>query len=211
MQNPTDQAEAEASIPTATTVTSIDPSWNLTVMVRRKAAKRSLPFDLAAGELLLEPSSSLSPSPQAEDIPAARKKQRIEEPLTIRVDEAATQISPPDAAVSLPAAAAAAAAADNDDPNADPVTDTQPNDGATRVTRHCRHWTLIEDARLTSAVTSTSKKKLGKEYRNDWAAVAALVPGRRKNQCRGRWEHLLHLSIDRANERTGKWSEDEDI
>jgi hypothetical protein len=78
MQTPTAQAEPETSIPTETTVTNNDPNWKRTVKIRRKAAKRTLPFDLTAEELTLVPSSSL---PQAEDIPAARKKPRLEEPL----------------------------------------------------------------------------------------------------------------------------------
>jgi hypothetical protein len=90
MQNPTDQAagaEAGASIPTETTVTSNGPNTNRAVAVRRKAAKRTHPFDLAAEELHLVPLSSLSP--RAEDIPAARKKPRLEEPLPTTTDEVA--------------------------------------------------------------------------------------------------------------------------
>jgi myb proto-oncogene protein len=71
-------------------------------------------------------------------------------------------------------------------------------------------WTLEEDANLTSAVANTSKKKWGKEYKTDWAAVAALVLGRTSDQCYHRWDNFLDSSIDQANERTGKWTEDED-
>jgi hypothetical protein len=39
-------------------------------------------------------------------------------------------------------------------------------------------WTPEEDAKLTEAVT---------ELGNDWAAVAAMVPGRVNTQCRSRW------------------------
>jgi hypothetical protein len=83
MQNHTNQAEAEeASI---TTEDSRDgPNLNRTVTVRRKAAKRTHPFDLAAEELHLVPSSSSSP--QAEDLPPARKKLRLEEPLPTTTD-----------------------------------------------------------------------------------------------------------------------------
>jgi hypothetical protein len=77
------------------------------------------------------------------------------------------------------------------------VTDTQPNNVATRVTR--RLWTLEEDTKLTSAVANISKKKWGKEYKTDWPAIAALVPGRTKNHCFNRWYHILDPSIDWAN------------
>jgi hypothetical protein len=41
------------------------------------------------------------------------------------------------------------------DANADPVTNTQPNAGATRATGR---WTLEEDGELTRAFANTSKK-----------------------------------------------------
>jgi myb proto-oncogene protein len=44
---------------------------------------------------------------------------------------------------------------------------------------------------------------------NDWIAIAGLVPGRTKSQCLRRWHDVLDPSIDRANERTGAWTEDE--
>jgi myb proto-oncogene protein len=87
------------------------------------------------------------------------------------------------------------------------VTDTQPNDGITRATGS---WTLEEAAELTRAVATTSKKMCGKEYKTDWVAIAALVPGRTRRQCRDRWNDVLDTSIDRANGRTGQWAEDED-
>ena len=65
----TDQAEAEAPIPIETVS---DPNINRTVTLRRKAAKRTLPFDLAAEELDLVS--------QDEDNPV-RKKPRLEVPL----------------------------------------------------------------------------------------------------------------------------------
>jgi hypothetical protein len=78
-QEPTSTEEAEASIPTENVGEegSDDPDENLnvTVVVHRKAAKRTSLWDLAAGELTLVS----SPPPQAEDIPAA-KKPRLEEP-----------------------------------------------------------------------------------------------------------------------------------
>jgi hypothetical protein len=53
-------------------VSNNDPNINRAVRVLRKAANRTLPFDLATGELDLVPSS-----PQAEDIPATRKRPRL--------------------------------------------------------------------------------------------------------------------------------------
>jgi myb proto-oncogene protein len=44
----------------------------------------------------------------------------------------------------------------------------------------------------------------------NWRAIAALVPGRATHQCTDRWNDILNPSIDRANERTGKWTADED-
>jgi ribosome recycling factor len=186
-----------ASIPTETTVTNNDANMNRTVMLHRKAAKRTLPFDLAADELHLEPSSS--PPPQAEDIPAARKKPCIEEPLPGATrDEATRKTASPDVSVGLPPPAA-----DNDHADGDPVTDTQPNAGANR------RWTAEEDTELSSAVANISEK-WGEKRKTDWTAVAALVMGRTNRQCRVRWRDVLDPGIDRANGRTGRWTAVED-
>jgi hypothetical protein len=66
MQNPTDQAEAQAPIPIKTVSNGAD--MNCTVVARRKAAKRTLPWDLKAGELYL---MSSQPS-QDEGVPASK-------------------------------------------------------------------------------------------------------------------------------------------
>jgi hypothetical protein len=188
MHSPTDQAKPESSINTEAVVTNSGPNMNRAVTVRRKAAKRTLPWDLSAEELHLVPSSS----PHAEDIPAS-KKRRIEERLPTTPDQATTNISSHGTAVSLAGAAGAA------------NTLTDPVKG-TRVT-----WRPEEDVKLNSAVTNTCKKKCGKEYKTDWAAVTALVPSRTKKQCWRRWNHTLNPSIDRTPPgRKGKWSEDED-
>jgi hypothetical protein len=79
---PTENVGAEASIPTENV--EEDPNLNVTFPVRRKAAKRTLPWDLKAGELNLMPSLS---SPQAEDIPAT-KKPRLEKPFSATADDA---------------------------------------------------------------------------------------------------------------------------
>jgi hypothetical protein len=194
---PTDQAEAESPIPTEVESMSNGPN------LRRKAAKRTLPWDLAAGELDL-----ISPQPpQAEDIPAvARKKPRLEEPFSASTDEAARKSAFPDLSVDLaPPAADADGDIDEANTNADPSTDTQPNAVATG------NWTLEEDAKLTHAVANISKKRCGKGYKNDWVVISTLVLGRTRGQCFHRWKDVLDPSIDRANGRSGKWTAVEDI
>jgi hypothetical protein len=168
-------------------VTNNGPNCKRTVTVRRKATKRTLPFDLTEGELELV---SLPP-PQDEDIPA-RKRPRLEEPLPTTTDEATRETASPVVSEghSLPAA-------DNDDANANLATDTQPNAGAApRATGG--GWTLEEDAKLTRAVANTSKKKRGKEYVTNWAAVATLVPNRTKIQCWSRWNNTFNPSNARV-------------
>jgi hypothetical protein len=150
--------------------------------------------------------------PQAENIPArARKKRRLEESLptakartrSTRSGEAARKTASPDLSVGLPPSTAD----DDDDTNTDAesVTDAEPNNVATGS------WTLDEDAKLTSAVAKTSKKRWGKEYKIDWVGIFSLVPGRTRGQCQNRWRHVLGPSIDRANGRKGySWTAVED-
>jgi hypothetical protein len=190
MQNPTDQAET--SITTETTVTNNGPNWIRTVKVPRKAAKRILPFELTAEE------PDLVSPPQAEDVPT-RKKPRLEEPLPITTDEATRETASTDVLVEL-----SSPTADDENENADPMTDTQPNAGATGS------WTLQEDAKLTRAVANTSKKKWGKEYMTNWPAIFELIPGRTQKQCWQRWNDVLDPSIGRASGRKGKWTAVED-
>jgi hypothetical protein len=187
MQNPTDQTKA--SIPTVKM--EEDPNMNRTVKEHRKAAKRTLPWDLQAGELDIVPSSAA----QAAGIPApASKRPRLEQEPDVSVG----LLPPPPAADN-----------DNTNANADLVsTDMTPNAGATTVAR--RRWTLEEDTKLTSAVTNTSKKKCGKEYNFNWAAIATLVPSRTSSQCRLRWKDALDPTIDRVSGRAGKWTSVED-
>jgi hypothetical protein len=192
MQNPTNQAEA--SIPTKTTVTDNGPNWIRTIKVPRKATKHTLPFDLAGEQLNL-----MTPS-QDEDIPA-RKRPRFEEPLPTTKDEAARETASPDVSLGL---SPPTAGDDDENKNADPVTDTQPNAGATGS------WTFEEDTKLTRAVANTSKRKWGKEYMKNWPAISELIPGRTKNQCWHRWNNVLDPSIGRASGRKGKWTAVED-
>jgi hypothetical protein len=63
-------------------------------------------------------------------------------------------------------------------------------------------WTEDEDHKLKYSVNMHGGK--------DWAAIAAMVPGRTNNQCKNRWHCVLNPNIDRANGRTGKWVADED-
>jgi hypothetical protein len=63
-------------------------------------------------------------------------------------------------------------------------------------------WTAGEDSKLKDAVQTQGGK--------NWGAITALVPGRTIIQCQHRWHGALDPSIDRANRRMGKWSEDED-
>jgi hypothetical protein len=64
-------------------------------------------------------------------------------------------------------------------------------------------WAEDEDSKLKNAVQTHGGK--------NWGAISALVPGRTRSQCRDRWRDTLDPIIGRANERTGKWAEDEDI
>jgi hypothetical protein len=189
MQEPTEDTEASIS----TENVREGPNLNL-VEAHRRPTKRTLPCDLKVGDL--DPVPLLPP--QAEDI-RAMKKPRLEKPFSAPTDEAARKLSSNDTAVSLPAAAAAAAAAAADNTDVDLVKGAQ---GTV-------HWTTEEDAELKSAVTNTSKKKYGEEYRIDWGAIAALVTGRTQRQCYNRWKDVLNPIIYRAIGRTGTCVEEE--
>jgi hypothetical protein len=68
------------------------------------------------------------------------------------------------------------------------------------------HWTAAENIQLQDAV-----RTYGSNHRpTNWDNVAALVPGRTKNQCRNRWNNSLDPSIDLANAREGRWTAAED-
>jgi hypothetical protein len=77
------------------------------------------------------------------------------------------------------------------------------NPNVDRTAGRARTWTTDEDSNLKGAVQTHGGK--------NWAAIAALVPGRTNSQCRDRWHNALNPSIDRTPGRTGKWTEDEDI
>jgi hypothetical protein len=63
-------------------------------------------------------------------------------------------------------------------------------------------WTEDEDDKLNDAVQTHGGK--------NWIAIARLVPGRTRNQCRNRWHYALNPSVDLAAGHTGKWTPDED-
>jgi hypothetical protein len=78
------------------------------------------------------------------------------------------------------------------------ILDSQENE-----TAPCKvKWSKEEDAKLTDAVVTRKGE--------DWAAIAALVPGRTKNQCTCRWHNVL----DPQNETItckAKWTKEEDV
>jgi hypothetical protein len=164
---------------------------NRTDKVRRKAVKHTLPYHMTGEQ------RNVVSLPNDKPIPA-RKRPRLEEIILPTTTRKAPSL---DVSVSRPPPAA-----DNDDANstADLVTDKLPN------ARAIRRWTLEEDAKLAHAVANTSNKKWGKEYKTDWPAVAALVPGRTKIQCKSRRVDILDPSIGRASGHKGKWTEIED-
>jgi hypothetical protein len=194
---PTSTEEDEASIPPEHVRSS--PNMNRAFTEHRRAAKRTLPWDLPADELEL-----VSP-PQAEHSQAT-KRPRLEKPFSAST-EATTENTAYDTTVALPSPDAAPDTAKNNI-DSDSVTDTQPNAGANRATR--RLWTLEEDAKLTRAVAKNPKKKYGKEYRTDWVAISELVPARTKNQCWHRWRDALEPRVDETPARTCRWTPDED-
>jgi hypothetical protein len=63
-------------------------------------------------------------------------------------------------------------------------------------------WTPDEDNKMKDAVQIHND--------NDWDAIAALVPGRTRDQCWNRWHDVLDIRMDRTPGRTGSWTHDED-
>jgi myb proto-oncogene protein len=76
------------------------------------------------------------------------------------------------------------------------------NPSINRASGRTGKWSEDEDIKLKDAVQTHGCKH--------WGAIAALVPGRTKIQCWGRWHDALDPSIDRANGRKGKWTAVED-
>jgi hypothetical protein len=130
-----------------------------------------------------------------------------QEPSSASTDEAAAKISSPNNVVGLPAATAA----DSDHVDTYPMTDTQPNSGAS--TRATGYWTPEEDAKLTSwtAVEDNKLKDAELMYGGkNWSAIATLVSGRSEKQCHSRWNSSLDPDIVRASGRKGSWTAVED-
>jgi hypothetical protein len=186
MQNP--NGEAKAPIPPETVIN--DSDMHRAVTNRCKAAKRNLPWDLNAGELLVS---------QDEDN-SVRKNPRLEDPLPTTTDEAARKTASPDISEGLPPPAG-----DDDDANADAMTDTQPNAVATGS------WTLEEDAKLTRALANTSKKRCGEEYKRYLVAISEIIPGQTRKQCLRRSKDAMNPRIGQASGRNRKWTAYEDI
>jgi myb proto-oncogene protein len=63
-------------------------------------------------------------------------------------------------------------------------------------------WTALEDRKLKDAVPTHGGK--------NWQAIAALVSGRTKTQCRSRCNGVLSSNIDPVTAREGKWTAFED-
>jgi hypothetical protein len=187
IQNPT--VKAEASIPTEN-VSDADPDWKRIVKVRRKAAKRTLPFELTEEEL------DLVSQEEDEDIPA-RKKPRLEEPPPHRwtLEE--------DAKVTRAVAHTSERKRGKEyKTNWTAISELFP--GRQRIQCCSRwhytlnpkivlmagrrgKWTAVEDSNLKVAV-----QRYGDKY---WVAISLLVPGRTKNQCNSRWQSTFNPSI----------------
>jgi hypothetical protein len=148
---PIENDEADDTLPTDHVRNS--PNLNRTFTVRRKAVKRTFPWDLAAGEIQLA-----LPRPQDEDEGIREtKRPRLEEPFFASTDESTTEHTSHATVVALPPHDTATAAPPAE---SDPVMDMSPN---ARATGAFRRWTPEEDAKLISAVTKTRKKKFGQE------------------------------------------------
>jgi hypothetical protein len=139
---------------------------------------------------------STIPAPQDEDTPAA-KKPRLHTSTCRSVASAVDT----DAFIDAHATETATTASPDETVAVGPtdtVTETAAatSSRASRAYYARRKWYLEEDAKLTEAITIHGK---------DWAAVAALVPGRTNNCCRLRWVKYLDPGINKA-----KWTVEED-
>jgi hypothetical protein len=196
--------QAETCIPTETVVAINSRNLNRTFTVRRKAAKRSERWHQNTAAPLSLP---------------ARKKPRIEEPPSTDTVAASTlrQSSHHVNTTNSTTTPAPAPAAPTDAANASilpqgsrqdqlPPTESseeQLDDDSGTVSGRKGKWTTDEDNKLTSAVET--------HVGESWYVIAALIPNRTKQQGYSRWYQNLDPSLDRANGRTGKWVEDEDI
>jgi hypothetical protein len=194
MEAPADPTDTdEASIPTESESTMSCTTTTL----KRTAAKRTC-FTLSL------PAANILAPPPEEDIPARKKLcPQASRPAIVEADADTLNASPD------PDVAAPVASPDTRSTYLVAASPMQPNVGAARAPR--RRWKPEEDTKLTTAVKTTCKKKFGDEYRTDWFAAAALVPGRTKQQCESRWDVLLlACKGDGRTTRVGKWTTDED-
>jgi hypothetical protein len=86
-----------------------------------------------------------------------------------------------------------------DETPTDSVTPAASSPSAAASRAPPRSWTPQQDAKLTKAV-----KKHGK----NWVAVAAMVPGRAREQCHQRWTNTVDPANGKKN--VGKWKPEED-
>jgi alkanesulfonate monooxygenase SsuD/methylene tetrahydromethanopterin reductase-like flavin-dependent oxidoreductase (luciferase family) len=70
------------------------------------------------------------------------------------------------------------------------------------TTARAGQWKADEDTKLKDGVREHGAK--------NWEKIAALVPGRTKNQCYCRWHDTLVSKIDPTMALAGKWTADED-
>jgi hypothetical protein len=235
--NPTDQAET--SIPVETV--SNGPNLNRTVTVRRKAAKRSERWYLApppqniAASLSIPPArkkprieeprpsstppdvSVSLPPPTADDDDPVTDTQSNHHPRAVRVT--GRWIFMEDAKVTS-AVTKMCNKKDGKEHRIDWVAVSALIPSRTNI--QCRNrwrdvlapsidrsnrctgkWTEDEDLRLKHSVQIHGGK--------DWAAIAALVPGRTPRQCLNRWHNALVSNIDPKAGRVRRWGEDEDV
>jgi hypothetical protein len=95
--------------------------------------------------------------------------------LPLETPIATTVAGLPDVAMALPPEDT------DDDANDDSVTNAPSKNLASPATKKSHPWTPEEDAKLTSAIANTCKKKHGKALRTDWDTIVVLLPGRTKD------------------------------
>jgi hypothetical protein len=209
-----------------------------TFAVRRKAIKRALPWSLTARDIY-----PVTP-PQDEDI-RETKRPRLETPIAAATPEVATNNTSHDTAAAAIAAAVPGQTLHSSIERARGRTGTWIKDediklkdavqmhggkdwaaiaamvpGRTKI-QCSNRWHIVLDPSMTLTAGSTGtwtededsklKDAVQTHGGKNWNKIAAMVPGRTKSQCGMRWHDALHPSIDRANGRTGKWTEDEDL
>jgi hypothetical protein len=198
LATPTDEAArktASTDISVGLPLPDTPPSTTL-----RRSSRRVITTSSTGTHIPPPTATTLRRSRRQTQLPA-RKKPRLEKPLTRTTAKAARKTVSPDILAGLPPSPAA----DNDDANADPVTDTHDvlDCSIDRMTGRNNRWTEDEDIKLKAAVQTHGGK--------DWAAIASMVPGRTKKQCRDRWHNVFDPRIALTAGSTGAWTKDEDL